>query len=430
MNMKNEAKTNEGEQRIHGPIRRSPVRRSTSRKILLLAGALFAGVLIAELSLRALGVAHPRISQRDEYRGTVLRPGVQWWFTDEGHAHIKINDDGFRDRNRSLKKPPETVRIAVLGDSYVAAWQVPMEQRLTEVLERELNGQKPFGAKRVEVLNFGVPGYGTAQELMTLRHVVWKYEPDIVVLAFLTGNDLRNNSKKLQNDDGRPYFYLRDGELVFDDSFRTSPGHVKTWWENAAYAAMDYSCVLQVCYDARKTFIKRRSSQQARAAANDVPDELGLDTLIYREPADDVWEDTWRVTEALLTLMSHEVEAHNARFLVVTLSNGIQAHPDASVRRQMMETLGVDTLFYPDRRLKAAGQREGFDVINLAPRFQTYAEEHNAYLHGFENTKLGEGHWNERGHRLAGELLAEEIGRRWTIADKDGRSGVDGDKVE
>ena len=45
----------------------------------------------------------------------------------------------------------------------------------------------------------------------------------------------------------------------------------------------------------------------------------------------------------------------------------------------------------------------------MAPRFTAYADEHKAFLHGFPNTAPATGHWNEQGHRLAGEILAQEM---------------------
>ncbi len=30
-------------------------------------------------------------------------------------------------------------------------------------------------------------------------------------------------------------------------------------------------------------------------------------------------------------------------------------------------------------------------------------------MHGFKNTAMGRGHWNEEGHRFAGEILVNEI---------------------
>ena len=67
----------------------------------------------------------------------------------------------------------------------------------------------------------------------------------------------------------------------------------------------------------------------------------------------------------------------------------------------------VKDLFYPDTRLHRLAEREGFKVITLAPTFQQYAETHQEYPHGFENTIMGFGHWNERGHRVAGEHLSK-----------------------
>jgi hypothetical protein len=34
------------------------------------------------------------------------------------------------------------------------------------------------------------------------------------------------------------------------------------------------------------------------------------------------------------------------------------------------------------------------------------AQQHHVYLQGFKNTKVGKGHWNEQGHRLAGEMMS------------------------
>jgi hypothetical protein len=51
----------------------------------------------------------------------------------------------------------------------------------------------------------------------------------------------------------------------------------------------------------------------------------------------------------------------------------------------------------------------------LAPELQQYAEQHQAFLHGF-GSDLGNGHWNSDGHRVAGELLAQKL---CAVIDKD-----------
>ena len=75
----------------------------------------------------------------------------------------------------------------------------------------------------------------------------------------------------------------------------------------------------------------------------------------------------------------------------------------------LMKRLAVDSLSYPDDRIRAAGQNAGYDVITLAPKLLDYALQHNTYLHGFANTPKGTGHWNEEGHRVVAELLEERV---------------------
>jgi hypothetical protein len=106
--------------------------------------------------------------------------------------------------------------------------------------------------------------------------------------------------------------------------------------------------------------------------------------------------------------MRDEVRKNGANFWVVTLSNAMQVYPDPSFRQAFMERVGVRTLFYPDLRIKTLGKREGFSVINLAQKFQLYADQHKIFLHGFQPI-IGRGHWNTDGHRLAGDMIAQRL---------------------
>lgn len=110
-----------------------------------------------------------------------------------------------------------------------------------------------------------------------------------------------------------------------------------------------------------------------------------------------------------MVLMRDEVVQKGADFLVVTLSITEQVHPDISVRQELMEKLDVDDLFYPDRRIKTLGDRENFEVMNIARYFAEYAEENNVCLHGFDNAVPCGGHWNAEAHLLAGKMIAQKL---------------------
>jgi hypothetical protein len=153
---------------------------------LLLLGSCVFALLLAEFLLRLMDYFHVSFYEPSICCGAALIPNTEGWWRREGEAYIRINSAGLRDREHAIAKPPNTLRIAILGDSYAEAFQVPMERAFWSVLERTLAGCQALNGQDVEVINFGVSGYGTAQ---TLRHRVWPYHPDIVVLAFAAGND-------------------------------------------------------------------------------------------------------------------------------------------------------------------------------------------------------------------------------------------------
>lgn len=399
-----------------------------SVKLLVVLGAVVVGLLICEVFLRASGYTYPVFYEPEEARGYALRPGTEGWYRKEGESYVRVNGEGLRDHEHAKEKPAGVLRVAVLGDSYAEALQVSQEKAFWSVLERRLGGCGALAGRRVEVINFGVSGYGTAQELITLREKVWDYSPDFVLLAFTTNNDITDNSRPLKKTDEIPYFVLREGRLVLDDSFRRTPTFRlrSSFWNRTGRWIRDHLRVIQLVHQAHgaiKSALARRRAQAAApepAAAAQQPGaggqevnaavlaEAGADNLVYREPSDDVWLDAWRVTEALILQMRKEVEERGAKFLLVTLSNGIQVHPDPQARANFVRRLGATDLFYPDLRLRALGARAGFEVFNLAPALQRYAEERHAFLHGF-GQETGNGHWNEEGHRVAGELLAQKL---------------------
>jgi hypothetical protein len=160
---------------------------------------------------------NPSIVDRDV--GYSLRPNAEGWWRKEGLAYVRINSQGLRDREHSITKAPNTIRIAVLGDSFAEALQVPMESTFWALMERQLQNCVAPGTK-VEVINFGVSGFSTARELIFLRQRVWQYSPDIVLLLVTSSNDIRDNSPALDQYSGAPlpYFVLRGDSLTLDDS--------------------------------------------------------------------------------------------------------------------------------------------------------------------------------------------------------------------
>ena len=91
------------------------------------------------------------------------------------------------------------------------------------------------------------------------------------------------------------------------------------------------------------------------------------------------------------------------------VTSGIQVNPDDELRREYAARLGVTDLGYADRRLSQLGERLGFPVFPLSTGLLEYARTNKVNVHGFANTQLGTGHWNQHGHRQAAMLCAREM---------------------
>lgn len=132
--------------------------------------------------------------------------------------YIAINREGYRDIDHPLAKPPGTYRILLLGDSMSEGVEVALQDLYWKRLESLLPQCAAFSNRRIEVVSLAVNGYGTAQEYLTLREHGLKYRPDLVLLAFFTGNDFTDNVETLGHHRDRPYFMLREGRLVLEQT--------------------------------------------------------------------------------------------------------------------------------------------------------------------------------------------------------------------
>jgi GDSL-like Lipase/Acylhydrolase. len=384
----------------------------------LTLGGLLMGVIIGEIGLRVAGIeGYQKIADfadsaptgfhtSDRDLGWKLKPGASGEWKGEGESFVRVNSQSLRDREHTKAKPPNTLRVAVLGDSFTEAIHVPIEQTFWSKLERKLgNCEAVKGRKKVEVINFGVQGYGTAQELIMLRKKVWDYHPDIVVLAFFIGNDVINNSPKLEYDLYRPFFvYDASGKLVPDMSFRDRAPidrneRAVSFVDRLPGWIVNNSRILQVAKKAELGIKKQQLSN----------DFTKLSAQNFQEPTDAVWENAWRVTEGLIVTMRDEVVQKNADFLVVTIGAPMQVERDAAMRKKFIEENKIQDLFYPNRRLDNLGITQGFRVLSLAEQFQGYTDKYQVCAHGFENYVPCGGHWNELGHRLASIKINQNL---------------------
>jgi hypothetical protein len=357
---------------------------------------------LLEVGVRILHLVPDRFWEPDAVLGVRLIPGRRGWWTQEDREFlvpVQINRHGLRDVEREFAKPAGTFRILVLGDSFVEAMHVPLEDTFARQLEQRLNADRP--AVPIEVVAAGVSGYGTASELLYFERTGKRYQPDLVVLAFYPGNDVKNNSPVLE-DTFKPV-YAADGtvEKVVGAQRQRRPGRrprLQLWVYLRQMLLLRHPQLAQSL--ARLGWLKPGAIRTAPQR-----DGIPVDYGVYAASPDLQWQDAWVHTEQLLEQLRAAVGASGARLVIAVLSTRDQVYPDSWQRilaahpRMQGQAWDLDA---PQRRVEAWCVQHTVPCVLLGPRFRAAAERGAAYLH-----YPHEGHWTAAGHHLAAKILQD-----------------------
>ena len=287
--------------------------------------------------------------------GWDLRPGFEGelhdvWMTVDAHGH--------RGDGRARPVPPGRARVVMLGDSITfGSWA-----RDGDTFSALLDGH-------YDVVNLGVEGYGTAQELLKFEHEGSRYRPDVVVLNFTVANDVSDNASGIsgrEEEGGQwpvPYFTLEGqrGLVLHDEHVRLDAAHrLAQWLQDDSYLVNRLSLVPPINHVAPLADLQHAPSR------------------FWESPsARDAAE---RVTVALIALVQVRVRATGARFVVLF-------HPDEPTF-EMHSSLC-------DRLHKALADRGVGPVVSMAEAYRRWPYAWSAISRDYQ------GHLTPLGHRVA-----------------------------
>jgi lysophospholipase L1-like esterase len=382
--------------------------------LLLLVGfGLTLGGLALEAAVRLFVPVSDYFWEWDPAVGVKLIPGKHGRAISRGRydAPVEINSHGFRDRERTYDKPPGTIRVELLGDSFIEALQVPFDSSLPALLEKRLRD----AAIQAETVNLGVSGAGTARQYLMLEHYGLRYHPDLVLLFFV-GNDFSDNSRRLQ---GLPYIpypipdgtgsIARDGagRPLFapfaDQSSRLGPVAAALRSHSRAYRLLretinDSPQLHGIVYRLR---LMSTPPEPLKAG----PSTFGF-YEIYRSQYRAPWVEAWGVTKEMLLETRSLAEANGARFAVVLVPAAWEVYPGTwertLARVPAMRAVSLD-LDKPSRLLTSFLEAHGIPYVSLLADFRARASTAPPLY--IDN----DGHWTAAGHRLAADLLAGPV---------------------
>jgi hypothetical protein len=159
-------------------------------------------------SVTPLGLSGLIEPSRDREIVYQLKPNLNTYFK---MARFKTNSKGLRDKEYSMTKPKNTIRVAVVGDSLTMPAGVNIEDAYHSILEEEFNTSCP--RKSYEFINFAVGGYYLSQYWAVIRKKVMDWDPDMILIGFCEYNDFEIPPDKLfegtykVKEKGNPFFF-------------------------------------------------------------------------------------------------------------------------------------------------------------------------------------------------------------------------------
>lgn len=392
------------------------MKQGRSRGRTLLFSVITIGLSIAfSLALLEFGLAKFYAETQDREPETMFDPLLGWkpapgsrWVkpahTFRTHT-VSINHFGLRNREIAPGKSIDVRRVILLGDSFTFARAVRSEEIFSSLLETRLN---EYG--RTEVINSGVPGYGTAQQLLLMKELAAKgITGDVYVLMFFI-NDILDNLRldygNLKETPARPGFSLvTNGELQQVSYPR------KEYSESLVPASQGAGGLVTL------ELVKRQvaSFVQPRPWLANLITQMGYEQKMPRMPGvingwyhQDVLDAGVPLTKALIKAIHVEAKRQGGTLLVSMIPSPIEVYPDLYrpiLKNTFPRSKPVEDYFEdpmrPQRIIGAICQELEVPFLDLLPILLA-SNDRELYI-------PFEGHFTEEGHAVTAKQLSDFI---------------------
>ncbi len=419
-------------------------------RLLLIAFGLCFPIFLLEIGVRLIGIAPPPAPNPAIW---APHPLFGWWHIpysggtfnsdfNEFSAEVRINARGLRDREIGYDNPDGAFRILSLADSFGEALQVDLADTYHKQLEQKLIDELN---RPVEVINAGVGGWGTDQEAIFYVAEGFRYEPDIVLLAFFIRNDVVNNYGPLEiarngGNQQKEFFTLSpDGTLIpppVEEIANAEAQPIETISPELAASDDSDPILLDVADILWRTSALYRVVMPNLRNIPGVVQILGpsgilggeavvranhpsipIPFFVYQDPPNEDFEAAWSLTEAILLQFRDEVVSKGSEFAVVIVGAPEQLNP-RELANLMQDQPNINwDVEAPNARLTAFLAENNIPHLDLLPIFQEASQAPNAPPLHFQQDQ----HWTPAGHKLAAESLLEflsnEFGSTLTVSE-------------
>ena len=307
--------------------------------------------------------------------------------------HVKVNSEGLLGKLYPTERLNGKFRIALLGDSFTSAEAVKPEEKFAGIWEKDLSARYDGG---VEVINFGVGGTGTWQQLQMFHLKARKYKPDLTVVAFCWCNDIDNNIDKLKSGSMSPL--LDEYDVGWFKALQAKRKNFNKWlWNNSGLYQLARTKYNHLEHYFKRIFLpdymkkvvpsgKKNKTKNKKTDKKKSPEYLTDTVSIF----DDLFffsSEGWEVTRKLLVKLNQEVAAGGGRLAVIHFGGVHQYRNFPVLPIQQFETF-----------------LDSQDIVNFNV-FDLFKKIDDEFLN--ENFIPNDGHFSKIGHQHFAEYSTE-----------------------
>lgn len=300
--------------------------------------------------------------------GRTFKPDYNIFFARaEGMYMGGTNQYGYIGKGYPPQKPGNTLRIALLGDSYMEGMQVFERNHFRTKVENKLNNKLN---KNVEVLNFGIGGLDFRDMFFNYKFKAQNFNPDIAVFYVKRTNLL--TKEKFPS----PEYYLENDSLKLNYDFLNS-GDSKLRKEFSYIRDFGIGYLLKESYEAYRNGSLNKT----------ILDKFALETphkkstQSFENPVTTIDTNLYKLNKKILSELNDDAKNRNIKIVLIITDD------------------------FPEYYYPLFNSFSSLKVILIPHRLSDYNNKEMRYWKASGIM----GHWNQKAINIFGEFLTENL---------------------
>lgn len=336
------------------------------KQIILFSITFILILVLSEIFIRTSNLAS--VSSTEFYKdiGRGRRTNLNYLYFNEGFGIGKFNEYRYIGKPNAPEKSKNTIRVALIGDSYVESFQIFERDYFGKIAENYLENKYP--KKHFEFLNFGRSGFDIADIYAYQKTFIEKFNPDFI-LYMISNGDLEPK----YSDPLRPRTIIENDSLVVSFNFKQQEIEV---FEKTKFLTQNFS-ILHMLNNGRK---KTKTTPFFA---------ILLDKIYFwfnSENDSILFHSVQQVAEYQINPVTKKIIESLDTNKIIIVNRDLQELPS------QFERLCVDN---------------GFDYFDLSKNLNLMKEQGNDPNEWKVTKKMG--HWNQKAHKVIGKEISKNL---------------------